>query len=118
MADFTMGNGTFYRNGVNCGECDVLMTNSRESDVLTTHSLTSHFIGETSDAIASLTRRYVAPFRPICLPFRSVAEAPSFLRPRPPKAKVTNVVGEAWTSSAVHTYDRSRSRSRLLDQTD
>ena len=43
MADFTMGNGTFYRNGVNFGECDVLLTHSRESDVLT-----SHFIGETS----------------------------------------------------------------------
>ena len=48
MADFTMGNGTFYRNGVNFGECDVLTTHSRESDVLTTHSLTSHFIGKTS----------------------------------------------------------------------
>ena len=50
MADFTMGNGTFYRNGVNFGECDVLTTHSREFDVLTTHSLTSHFIGETSAA--------------------------------------------------------------------
>ena len=39
MADFTMKNGTFYRNRVNFGE----------SDVLTTHSLTSHFIGETSE---------------------------------------------------------------------
>ena len=48
MADFTMGNGTFYRNGVNFGECDILTTHSRESYVLTTHSLTSHFIGETS----------------------------------------------------------------------
>ena len=58
MADFTMGNGTFYRNGVNFGECDVLTTHSqefdvltthsREFDVLTTHALTSHFIGETS----------------------------------------------------------------------
>ena len=48
MADFTMGNGTFYRNGVNFGECDVLTTHSQEFDVLTSHSLTSHFIGETS----------------------------------------------------------------------
>ena len=48
MADFTMGNGTFYRNGVNFGECDILTTHSREFDVLSTHYLTSHFIGETS----------------------------------------------------------------------
>ena len=49
MADFTMGNGTFYRNGVNFGECDVLTTHSREFDSVTTHSLMSHFIGETSE---------------------------------------------------------------------
>ena len=29
----------------------ILMTHSRESDVLTTHSLTSHFIGETSESL-------------------------------------------------------------------
>ena len=49
MADFTMGNGTLYRNGVNFGECDVLTTHSREFDFVTTHSLMSHFIGETSE---------------------------------------------------------------------
>ena len=38
----------FIGTGVNFGECDVLTTHSRESDVLTTRSLTSHFIGETS----------------------------------------------------------------------
>ena len=60
MADFTMGNGIFYRNGVNCGECDVLMTHSRESDVLTTHSLTSHFIGETSEVSNSYATQQCA----------------------------------------------------------
>ena len=58
MADFTMGNGTFYRNGVNFGECDVLTTHSREFDVLTSHSLTSHFIGETSV-------QYLSDIRPL-----------------------------------------------------
>ena len=52
MTDFTMGNSTFYRNGVNFGECDILTTHSRESDILTTHYLTSHFIGETSAGVS------------------------------------------------------------------
>ena len=54
LTQISWRNGTFYRNGVNFGECDVLTTHSREFDVLTTHSLKSHFIGETSAPVSSL----------------------------------------------------------------
>ena len=48
VTQISWGKGTFYRNGVNFEECDFLTTYSQEFDVLTTHSLTPHFIGETS----------------------------------------------------------------------
>ena len=52
------------------GPIKYVIRNSRESDVLMTHSLTSHFIGETS----GLSKRNAAKFRELCSNFLKLAE--------------------------------------------